>query len=55
MNKIINFRRFSSKLGLNFNDIKIIESSLKEKKGNYSLLEDVRDLILKEKINTNPI
>jgi len=55
MNKIINFRRFSSRLGLNLNDIKIIESSLKRKKGNLFLVGgSVRDLILKEKLNTNP-
>jgi len=55
MNKISDFRRFSSRLGLNFNDIKIIESSLKKKKGNLFLVGgSVRDLILKEKLNTNP-
>ena len=55
MNKISNFRQFSSRLGLNFNAIKTIESSLKKNKGNLFLVGgSVRDLILKEKLNTNP-
>jgi tRNA nucleotidyltransferase/poly(A) polymerase len=55
MNKILNFSRFSSRLGLNYNDIKTIESSLKKKRGKLFLVGgSVRDLILKEKLNTNP-
>ena len=55
MNKISNFRQFSSRLGLNFKAIKTIESSLKKNKGNLFLVGgSVRDLILNEKINTNP-
>ena len=51
MNKISNFRRFSSRLGLNFKAIKTIESSLKKNKGNLFLVGgSVRDLILNEKI-----
>ena len=54
MNKISNFRKFSSRLGLNFSDIKTIESSLKKNNGNLFLIGGiVRDLILKEKIDSN--
>ena len=53
MNKIINFRKQSLRLGLRIEEIKLINDALKKYNGKLFLIGgNVRDLILKKKNTT---